>query len=579
MLFPPVASTKRPLRDYQQVCVETVLDRFNQGDRKLYYKIPTGGGKTRVAAALIEKLASTYDLILFLAHRKELIWQTRAGFQEDIPGMAGIGICMSSEKELDFQVIVGTIQTVSRGSLEYLLDKHSKIAVFIDECHHIQPSNLYGKLISRVIQHNSENAIIGCTATDLRADNKPGLTDVLECCFTRSIEDLQNNGYLAPTTWMPIHVGVDYSRVKTATVDGETDYSQSELAVALYPSIWEIVDKTISLIEKRPTVCFTPDVKMAQDLADAYNERLTPTGPFSGLIDKPAAAIWGTMPKADRDYILKAWKQGRIQIVTNCGILTEGFDYPNLGCIVNAKPTQSPGLYLQMAGRVTRLKSGVGYSDGRIIDVCGNANLLTTRQIVLPKLQESISEREEEILESPAFLDTMSPEERIADPLGEQKERKDSTKRTREKIRKILDPLQKSWIEWGREAGYYYAGLGNDSLAVIKHHPQSGLWQPWVLSPLGDGHSWRHDRVIDRPTDLGSCMQHLNHVVAQNGYQRLINKDAHWRQQPASQKACKYLYVAFSKEEGATALRESWTAGYVSLRISYWRLQPLIKYL
>ena len=73
--------------------------------------------------------------------------------------------------------------------------------------------------------------------------------------------------------------------------------------------------------------------------------------------------------KADREHILEAFKNGSINVVANVGVLTTGFDYPELNTVVIARPTMSLALYYQMVGRGIRPYPG---KIGWVVDLCGN---------------------------------------------------------------------------------------------------------------------------------------------------------------------------------------------------------------
>jgi hypothetical protein len=84
-----------------------------------------------------------------------------------------------------------------------------------------------------------------------------------------------------------------------------------------------------------------------------------------------AAAVWGAMPKGDRRATLAQLSSGAIDVVTNCNVLTEGFDEPRIDCILMGRPTRSRLLYAQMVGRGTRLHPQK--SDLLVIDVADNS--------------------------------------------------------------------------------------------------------------------------------------------------------------------------------------------------------------
>ena len=79
--------------------------------------------------------------------------------------------------------------------------------------------------------------------------------------------------------------------------------------------------------------------------------------------------VTGTTPDAERSSILRRFKAGEVQVVVNVGVLTTGFDYPELETVVLGRPTMSLALYYQMVGRAIRPCEG---KDAWIVDLCGN---------------------------------------------------------------------------------------------------------------------------------------------------------------------------------------------------------------
>ena len=88
-----------------------------------------------------------------------------------------------------------------------------------------------------------------------------------------------------------------------------------------------------------------------------------------------AAAVWGEMPREDRRRILSQFSKGEIAVLTNCNLLTEGFDEPRINCVMLARPTKSKLLYAQMVGRGTRLHPGK--TDLMVVDVVDNSRTHT----------------------------------------------------------------------------------------------------------------------------------------------------------------------------------------------------------
>jgi uncharacterized protein (DUF3820 family) len=104
---------------------------------------------------------------------------------------------------------------------------------------------------------------------------------------------------------------------------------------------------------------FTKDVKEAYALRDSLVQK--------GI---SSATVSAKTPKKEREEILDAFKKGYIRVVSNCGTLTTGFDFPELDCVVVARPTQSVALFAQIMGRGIRITPGK--ESCKVIDVCGN---------------------------------------------------------------------------------------------------------------------------------------------------------------------------------------------------------------
>jgi DNA repair protein RadD len=190
--------------------------------------------------------------------------------------------------------------------------------------------------------------VIGLTATPYRLGHglitdKPALFDGLIEPVT--IPALIEAGYLATLR----------SKLTTArlSVDGVHkrggEYIESELQAAVNTDQLngDVVDEVISLAGQRKAwLFFCAGVDHAKAVAGVLNAR--------GV---PAECVTGDTPKKERERIIADFKAGRLKALTNANVLTTGFDYPDIDLIAMMRPTLSPGLYVQMAGRGLRLKS------------------------------------------------------------------------------------------------------------------------------------------------------------------------------------------------------------------------------
>lgn len=197
----------------------------------------------------------------------------------------------------------------------------------------------------------------------MRSDKKQ-LGDFFDkIVYSKTAGELIQSGHLAPVSGRRILTNFNLNKVHTRM----GDFAVNELA-----SVVNTKDRNKFVVEKfkehcptRKSIVFCVDVKHCQDMAQAFNTQ--------GIIAEP---VWGNMDKDLRKRVLKGFSKANIQVVTSCGVLTEGFDEPSIQAIVMARPTKSKGLYIQMAGR--GLRKHPGKEDCLILDVTDQYHNLNT---------------------------------------------------------------------------------------------------------------------------------------------------------------------------------------------------------
>ncbi|MGI9951326.1 DEAD/DEAH box helicase [Moorellaceae bacterium AZ2] len=343
------------LRDYQQEAVDAVLDEYRNGVTRQLVVIPTGGGKT-VVFAYIAKLLGYPTLVL--AHRDELVRQAADKFEMVWPE-ASVGIVKAQEDDHQGRdVVVASVQTLSREERLSCFGPTRFGFLVVDEAHHaVTPT--YLRVFDRLgfMAGDAQKLLIGVTATGFRGDGI-GLGRVFEkITFQRSIVALIRAGYLVDIKALAVHSQADIGAVKMRG----GDFDEKELASILNsPMRNEIIVKAyLEHAAGRRTIAFTVDVQHAKDLAAVFRD--------CGV---KAESVWGEMPYPERVKVLEKFSAGQIEVVTNCGVLTEGVDIPATDCIIMARPTTSRVLYMQMLGRGLRLYPGK--EDCLVIDVCDN---------------------------------------------------------------------------------------------------------------------------------------------------------------------------------------------------------------
>lgn len=337
------------LRPYQRRALDELyswLSSHETGNPCLV--LPTGAGKSHIVAAFCQevKQGSPRARILMLTHVRELIEQNAQKLRQHWPN-APLGIFSAGLNQK-------RIESITFAGIQSVRDKADLLGhrdvVLIDEAHLVshRDEGGYRELIDDLIEINPALRVIGLTATPWRLghgriDERGALFDALIEPVT--IEELVKDGYLAP-----LRSRLTQTQVSAAGVHrrgGEYIEADLQKAVNKAPLITGAVDDILRWAgERRHWLLFCTGVKHAEAVADELKQR--------GI---SAATVTGAMRPMERAHVLDLFKRGRVTAVTNANVLTTGFDFPDIDLIAMLRPTMSPTLYVQMAGRGMRLKS------------------------------------------------------------------------------------------------------------------------------------------------------------------------------------------------------------------------------
>ncbi len=352
------------LRDYQQRAIEMLYKWFEQHDSgNPCLVLPTGAGKSLINAAIIRDALTEWPRtrILMLTHVKELILQNADKLLTIWPD-APLGIYSAGigRKQLDEPVTFASIQSIWKHASRI---GHIDL-VMVDECHLIShhDAGQYRSFLAGLKQINPDLRVVGLTASPFRLghgmihEGDDTLFDDLIEPVT--IEDLVHGGYLAPLRSKHTGHQIDVSGV--AKRGGEFVAGALERAVDTLDNTNAIVKETLARAGHcRSMLFFCTGVDHAEHMAAALC-----------LHGVQAECITGKTPANERSQIIAAFKSGHLRALTNANVLTTGFDAPNIDCLVMARPTMSPTLYLQMAGRGMRLKDHTDHC--LVLDFAGN---------------------------------------------------------------------------------------------------------------------------------------------------------------------------------------------------------------
>jgi superfamily II DNA or RNA helicase len=341
---------KHTLYDYQL----DIIDEIERLEHPLV-PLPTGAGKTVIAAASIRAAVDRGERVLFVVHRRELVIQaSRKLLAEGIDH----AILMGSESTayIGQPVVIASIQTLhARAFRSKKIDLPSANRIFFDEAHHCR-ANTY----IDVAKAYPNAKRIGLTATPARGDGR-GLggdlfTDLVKVPTYAWL--IEQERLVKPTVFAPVIP--DLKGVATTFGKDGGDYAVGQLEERMNTNVLVggIVEHWHKLGENRPTICFTVGVKHSVHLRDEFRE--------SGVA---AEHIDAKTPLKERERIIADFKVGKVKILCNCMIFTEGFDVPAASCLILARPTKLLTMYKQMAGRV--LRPDTGKTDAIVLDHSG----------------------------------------------------------------------------------------------------------------------------------------------------------------------------------------------------------------
>lgn len=325
------------LRPYQQTAVEKIEQEWDEGRLRTLIVLPTGTGKTITFAKVAEDQVRRRDRVLILAHRGELLDQASDKM------LKATGLRCSIEKAE--QSCLGSWERVTVGSVQSLMrpDRLEKFSpdhfgtIIVDEAHHILSEGYL-----RVMDHFPKAKVLGVTATPDRGDMKNLGAFFESLAFEYKLPQAIRDGYLCPIKARTIPLKIDLSKVKVQA----GDFSVHDIGTALDPFLEQIATEMEKFCHDRKTVVFLPLI--------ATSKKFTEILKVHGF---DAQEVNGE--SEDRSEILQSFQTaGQNSVLCNSMLLTEGWDCPDVDCIIVLRPTKVRSLYSQMVGRGTRISEG-----------------------------------------------------------------------------------------------------------------------------------------------------------------------------------------------------------------------------
>ena len=352
------------LRPYQKDLLQQAEKALAASKARVMLQLPTGGGKTRIAASLLARWVRRGGKAAWLTHRRELSDQTRDELNKS-------GVSATNTLDWEFYdlapakrdgVVVLMAQTVSRRNkrFEGIWDEYEpEDLLIIDEAHHATAPGW-----ERAIDQ-WRGRVIGLTATPWRLEKNLGFDHLFDYLIPGpQIRELQAKGYLAYTkVYTPDSDGV----IIGGRLNSNGEYIEREIELANEGRPGVMTARALEFWQNhaqgRQTIIYAVSVGHAKNLAAVFNEAGVPAGVILGSSHQRLE---------ERDRNVRQFRNGEMKVLVNVAVATEGFDIPDASCVVLARPTMSLALYLQMVGRGLRRKPDGG--DCLILDLAGNVD-------------------------------------------------------------------------------------------------------------------------------------------------------------------------------------------------------------
>lgn len=320
------------LRDYQTDAIDKLRDSLRQGKTRPVVQMPTGAGKTIVAANIVRMALDKGKRVLFCVPAISLIDQSAEKFERN--GIDHIGVIQAQHERTDRSapVQVCSIQTLARRDIP------AADLVIIDECH--QMFKFYDTWMN--LPEWKRIPFIGLTATPwAKGMGAQGRWDDL--IIGTTTEELIKLGHLSDfKVYAPAHPDLDGVKI----VAGDYKIDQLGAAMDKAPLVADIVSTWLERGQNRPTLVFAVNRAHAKHIEQQFQAAGVSTAYLDAYTDLE-----------ERNQIAKAFENGDVRVVCNVGVLTTGVDW-DVRCIVLARPTRSEILYTQIIGRGLRTAEG-----------------------------------------------------------------------------------------------------------------------------------------------------------------------------------------------------------------------------
>lgn len=324
------------LYDYQVEIVNSVFEKFKADKKAIMVQSPAGSGKSIIMAELARKVTAHGKRVLFVVHRQEIVEQIQTEFSQHGVNME---LCMCT--------------TVLKARNKLLNKDNAWIPdlILTDEGHHSK-----AKTYKKLYQYFPDSLKVGFTATPWRLSGK-GFEDLYEeLIIGPTVSWLIRNNRLAPFKYYSERL-IDTDTLSTASTGDYTTESITQ-EINRHEILGDVVESYKKFANGEQTILYAHDVDYSQKVVRQFQQ--------SGI---NAVHCDSTTSTKERDKIMNDFREGKVKVLSNVDLISEGFDVPDCSCVILLRPTASLVIDVQQSMRCMRYKPN---KIAKIIDLVGN---------------------------------------------------------------------------------------------------------------------------------------------------------------------------------------------------------------
>lgn len=333
----------RELRPYQDKITKEVVAAYDRGEKKAFYVVATGLGKTVIAATIARELWERgCRRILVLCHATDLAQQLEQGFWPQIKKEVPTSVFFDGLPPCDTEGISFGLYQSLYGYLPSIEPNQFDV-VIVDEAHHALAHGF-----RTCLEHLKPKFLIGMTATPWRGDGQSISSVFGEAIERISLVDGMVMGYLAKVDYRILCDNVDWENMRNIS---KQRLSIRDLNKRLFlpqrdEAVISEIKKTIAGIPNPRIAIFSPSIEHSNRFAHMMSA--------AGI----SCTALSKVDKAERRRRLLAFSAGSYAAVTAVDVMNEGIDIPDVNVLVFLRATHSRRIFVQQLGRGLRLSEG-----------------------------------------------------------------------------------------------------------------------------------------------------------------------------------------------------------------------------